>query len=574
MNVEVGKDAGQNSALLTFLAGTWTTNVAAHVRNDLGVATGIRVDTRFTSGTVRGHFKPLPDGGVAGHYMLFENPAGDDESTADCFLRLKLDRTDNTLVAYLRNDKSAPAIKGIWSNSGFHFLGDFHDGILMWDVFRAIWLQVTARPSIVSIIVRQASESSWLLDVAFVVEQSFPSQDTPARLRCRLEFWHFREGPGSSVPPHLQDVEESFDEVLRRCNDVRQDIDSRIGEIDNLIASLEDSRTKCEEGLRLLREVKSNALSGKDEVESLGDDLQEAILELHENPLIPGGGSVVAGEEKRTIARTWVELNGLRTDAESLDSAIDSIEADVYLPDDLIGSAWTNAEYARGLQLLRENRDHLPAPDLSFLGPFKASVSKLSKAATGIVNKTAVLVQLALEGLPLDEMDHGPEIAGMAKACERILDDVFMEKREAIARDPAVAALISDERNWQYRIPASMFKMTAGDLTNVVKMVKKSIETNTAIRWNGMGNKRIALLLFGGWIPVCQGSREHVLNPLGVKGSEEYVQTLPDRLSEFQTLRNGFVHHDLADKNDLRRTWECFHNCLKGLLQAFYSGSE
>ena len=105
-------------------------------------------------------------------------------------------------------------------------------------------------------------------------------------------------------------------------------------------------------------------------------------------------------------------------------------------------------------------------------------------------------------------------------------------------------------------------------------MVKKSIETNVAIKWNGMGNKRIALLLFGGWIPVYQANREHILNPLGVNSSMEHVNALPDRLSEFQNLRNPFVHHDLANPDDLLRSWACFQDCLKGLLQAFYSGSE
>src|SRR5262249_25170437 len=145
------------------------------------------------------------------------------------------------------------------------------------------------------------------------------------------------------------------------------------------------------------------------------------------------------------------------------------------------------------------------------------SVSKLSSAATRIVKTTAVLVQGALDGELLEELDYGPQIASMAKACERILDDVFKEKKEAIERDPVVASLLSDERSWQYKIPASMVKVTSGDLTNVVKMVKKSIDTNTPIKWNGMGNKRIALLLFGGWIPVYQTTPEHLLNPLEVK---------------------------------------------------------
>jgi hypothetical protein len=266
--------------------------------------------------------------------------------------------------------------------------------------------------------------------------------------------------------------------------------------------------------------------------------MQEAILGLHENPSISAESFAVTGGPKEILARTWSELEGLQADAESLDAEVDSTQADVDFPEDLIGSAWTNAEYARGQRLLRENRDHLPLPDLSFLGPLQPSVSKLSKAATRLVKTTAVLVQVALGGEPLAELDYGPQIASMAKACERILDDV----------------------------------LTSGDLTNVAKMVKKSIDANAAIKWNGMGNKRIALLLFGGWIPVYQTTAEHVLNPLEVRSSEEYVQTLPDRLSEFQNLRNQFVHHDLADTDDLRHTWECFQDCLKGLLQAFYSG--
>jgi hypothetical protein len=347
-----------------------------------------------------------------------------------------------------------------------------------------------------------------------------------------------------------------------------------IDEIDNLVVSLEESRTKCEERLRLLGELKSSAESGKNDADSLGDDVQDAILGLHEHPSIPAESSAVAGGPKESLARTWSELDGLRADAESLDAEIDSIEADVDFPDDLIGAVWTNAEYARGQRLLRENRGHLPLPDLSFLGPLQPSVSKLSKAATKIVKTTAVLVQAASRGGPFEELDYGPQIASMAKACERILDDMFKEKKEAIERDPVVAALLSDESSWQYRIPASIPTVNPGGLTSVVKLIKKSIETNTAIKWNGMGNKRIALLLFGGWIPVYQTTQEHVLNPLGVKRSEEYVQTLPDQLSQFQNLRNGFVHHDLADTDDLRRTWECFQGCLKGLLQAFYLGGE
>jgi hypothetical protein len=570
MSVEVGKAAEQNSALLTFLAGTWTTRFTAYVHSDFGVATGCAC---LGGAKLRGLFQPLPDGGVAGHYMPIENPAGDDESMADCFLQLELDPSENGLVAYLGNDKSAPGIKGVWSNSGLHFRSDFHDGITIWEVFQALRPQVTARPSTVSVIVHQASESSWLLDVAFVVEQSYPSQATPVGLRCRLEFWHFRQQPNASAPLHPQDVEESFDEVLQRCDDATQEVEFRIDEIDDLIASLEESRAKCEEQLRLLGELKSNAETGKDDADCLDDDMREAILKLHDNSLAPAEGSTVADEVKEIPARTWSELDGLQADAESLDSEIDSIEADVDLPD-LLGLAWTNAEYARGQRLLRENRDHLPLPDLSFLGPLQPSVSKLSRAATRIVKTTAVLVHAASRGEPLEGLDYGPQIASMAKACERILDDVFKEKKEAIERDPVVRALFLDERSWQYRIPASMSKVTSGDLTNVVKMIKKSIETNTAIKWNGMGNKRIAILLFGGWIPVYQATREHVLNPLVVDSSAEFVQTLPDRLSEFQSFRNGFVHHDLVDTDDLLRTWECFQDCLKGLLQAFYSGGE
>ena len=54
----------------------------------------------------------------------------------------------------------------------------------------------------------------------------------------------------------------------------------------------------------------------------------------------------------------------------------------------------------------------------------------------------------------------GAQIASMAKACERILADVLMEKRKAIEGDSIVGALLSDERSWRYRIPVSMSKVT------------------------------------------------------------------------------------------------------------------
>jgi hypothetical protein len=169
---------------------------------------------------------------------------------------------------------------------------------------------------------------------------------------------------------------------------------------------------------------------------------------------------------------------------------------------------------------------------------------------------------LALRGGPHDELDYGPQVASMAKACERILDDVFVEKKGAIETDPAVGLLLLDERSWRYRIPGGMTKVGPGGLTKVVRLVDTSIKTGTAIKWNGMGNKRIAFLLFGGWIPVHQATHEHVLNPLGVNRSAEHVQALPDRLTEFQDFRNGFLHYGLADFDDLPRTWECFQACL------------
>lgn len=569
MSAEVEKGTDQVSGLLSFLSGAWTTRFTVYVRFRDG---GLTADLCYGRTKVRGLFQALPDGGVAGHYMPIENQAGDDESFTDCILRFEVNRSTNALLAYLGSDKSVPGIKGVWTNSGFHFRGDVHDGIVMWEVFRAISPPVTARPSTVSIIIHQVSVSSWLLDVAFVVEESYPSQAKKTGLRCRLEFWHFRELTDATVPIHPQAVEEAFNNVIQKCNDAAQDIETRIGELDDLIASLEGSRAECEKQLQLLGEVKTNAESGKDDADSLADAMQGAILELHDSPTVSAEGSTVA-EAKEILARTWPELDGLQADAESLDIEIDDIATDLDLSDDLIASVWTNAGYARAQRLLRENRNHLPLPDLSFLGLLQPTVIKLSKDAATMIKTTAVLVQAALRGELLEELDYGPVIASMAKVCERTLADVFTEKMEPIQSDPAVGALVLDVRSWQYRIPAGMSNVTLDGLTKVVKMVKKSIETNNPINWNGMGNKRIALLLFGGWIPIYQATREHVLNPLGVDRSGEFAQALPDRLSEIQNLRNGFLHHDLADGADLLRTWECFQDCLKGLLQAAYSGS-
>src|SRR5262249_22160769 len=151
---------------------------------------------------------------------------------------------------------------------------------------------------------------------------------------CRLEFWHFRQQRGASATPH--DAEESFSDVLQRCGEVTQDIEFRINDIDELIASLEETKAKCEEQLRLLAEVKSNAETGEDDAAWLDDDLQDAILKVHENPL---EGSGVTDEVKEILARTWPESDRLRADAESLHSETDSIETDADLPA-LLDSVW------------------------------------------------------------------------------------------------------------------------------------------------------------------------------------------------------------------------------------------
>lgn len=573
MSVDVGRDAEQNSALLTFLAGTWATRSTVHVHSDGGTANGLCIHIRLEGPKLSSVFEPTSKGGVSGQYRIIQTPTANEEASTGCVFRLELDRSDNGLVARVGDDSTVRDLKGAWARSCVLFRDDFHDSFPMWEVFQVIQPQVTGRPSTVSIIVHQASESSWLLDIEFLVQQLHPSRPDFIELRCRLEFWHFRERPSSSPPPHPHDLEESFGALLQRCDDIAQDIEFRIDEIDDLIATFEESRSKCEQRLQQLKELKESTENGKDEADSLGGDLQEAILEFHEHPSIPAERSAVNGGPKEVLAHIWSELHALQADAESFDSEVDSIESDIDFPEDLIGLAWTNAEYARGQRLLLENRNHLPQPDLGFLGPLQSSVSKLSKASARIVKTTAVLFQAAFDGACLEELDYGPQIASMAKACERILDDVFKDKRTLIESDPICAALLSDERSWHYRIPASVTKVTSGDLTNVVKMIKRSIDTNTAIKWTGMGNKRFALLLFGGWIRVYQATQEHSLNPLEVTISDQYVQNLPDRLGEFQNLRNGFVHHDLADKDDLRRTWECFQDCLKGLLQAFYAGS-
>lgn len=573
MSVDVEMNDEQHSALLRFLVGTWTTRFTIHVHSDGGVGDKFCIHSRLEGPNLHAIFEPMPDGGVTGRYTLTQIPSGNEEAAKDSIFSVELDRADNVVVARVGGYNAVPSLKGVRSRSGVCFRDEFHDGFPLWGVFQAIELQVTARPSIVSIIVHQASESSWLLDVAFMVQQSYPTEANPVDLLCRVEFWHFRERPSSSSPLHPHDLEKSFGAVIQRCEEVAQDVEFKLDEIDDLIASLEASRSKHEERLQVLKELKTSAEIGKDDASSLCDDLQEVILGLHEHPLTPAESSGITSEPKEVLTRIWSRLDSLLADAESFDAEVDSIDSDVDFGEDFAVTAWTNAEYARGQQLLRENRDHLPPPDLSFLGPLQPSVSTLSNAAARIVKTTAMLVQGALAGEPLEELDYGPQIASMAKACERIIDDVFKEKRGAIERDPVVASLLSDERGWFYRIPSSMTKVTSGDLASVVKMVKKSIGASAAIKWNGMGSKRIALLLFGGWIPVYQTTPEHLLNPLEINTSEEFVQTLPERLSEFQTLRNGFIHHDLADRDDLRRTWGCFQACLKGLLQAFYAGS-
>ena len=190
MSVEVDEIAKQSSALVHFLTGTWTTKLTAYAHSDLS---GIGMHLRLGEATGRCFFQALPDGEIAAHYVSIQDSGGVDESTADGFLQLKLNATDNELIAYFGNDKSIPGIKGIWCNSGLRFRSDFHDGITMWEVFPEEWRQVLARPSNVSLVIRRMCESSWLFDVAFVFKESEPPQGTLVVCQCRLEFWHLRQ---------------------------------------------------------------------------------------------------------------------------------------------------------------------------------------------------------------------------------------------------------------------------------------------------------------------------------------------------------------------------------------------
>ena len=90
--------------------------------------------------------------------------------------------------------------------------------------------------------------------------------------------------------------------------------------------------------------------------------------------------------------------------------------------------------------------------------------------------------------------------------------------------------------------------------------------------WSGTKNCAIALLLFARRYTVLKPSKSEVENPLGCSGSEEALEALRLSLYELQTERNGFVHHDLATWDDVKRMRFCFERCLDGLLTALYSG--
>jgi hypothetical protein len=77
--------------------------------------------------------------------------------------------------------------------------------------------------------------------------------------------------------------------------------------------------------------------------------------------------------------------------------------------------------------------------------------------------------------------------------------------------------------------------------------------------------------LFGGQVVVRKDNYSDTPNPVAVAADDEAVRSLPIQLIEFQQHRNGFVHHDLATKDHVIGVWDCFRQCLQGLLKAFYS---
>src|SRR4051812_26059614 len=107
------------------------------------------------------------DGSITGEYLFTECLVGSDQPPDKWRWSLQSGPSQESINAIFCDDERAPTTPGVRSQSSLRFVSDYHEGCVFWRPFVASGEKHSVKPSKLSVIVRNVTNSSWLLDVCF-----------------------------------------------------------------------------------------------------------------------------------------------------------------------------------------------------------------------------------------------------------------------------------------------------------------------------------------------------------------------------------------------------------------------
>jgi hypothetical protein len=341
-----------------------------------------------------------------------------------------------------------------------------------------------------------------------------------------------------------------------------------------------------------LTELQQALAAARAELESQEEDLGRAEndmldLEVEEERLLaPAEGEDHAErpandtrlrEIHDQLHRRYAELVQLQGQVEDAASDVEDLEDETNDLEDRLDTryaGWQDAVARRAEEIVSRAIDEgrLPREQVPGEGLLsEALLQRLSPEARQLYDTSRRVLHLNSTDQVFRGGDNSPVIGAMAKCCERVFADAFAARRPQLVADPAVSRLRDNFKRATIDIPEEdqRYKVDKGSLGRVLNQLPDNEQA-----WSGMRNCGIAILLFGTSYRVVAGEVIEIDNPLRLRGTEDERRALRVACYEFQRLRNGFVHHDLATWGDVQQAQPWFQQCLLGLLTCSSASNE
>ena len=402
------------------------------------------------------------------------------------------------------------------------------------------------------IVFRLLKANLWMLCVYHV----FTEDDEV--LVVRSSFFHERLVEQTQAPEEYSSV-ESIRSVRPRASTQQ-------------IINLEDELERAEQELTEARDRRERIQGEVEECEGEVDDFELELLSASGLLTRPDDPEATGNEMEAKICSSYRKWLDLAEELANHNDEIDTLENEVRELEDLIEEGiteWQEAKIAEGERLIAEasKAGTLPEVDLGefeFVDGYPVSEEVRKMLLTCQTLHDLFQTRHIEQREPLD---NSPVIAQMSKICERLFCDACSERWSSVLANPSVEHLLGNWKRCNFDIPEEdKAHIKRESLEKVLSMIRK----NELARWSGTRNCAMALLLFGRRYRITNGSPFDVDNPLGIPGTDFELTQLRVALYRLQEVRNGFIHHDVANWDHVELVEGIFRDCVRGLVTLLY----